>query len=277
MSLARTAELVDRARRSRHGVAAFNVVGLEHAEAVAIAAERAGAAAILQVSANAIAFRGALEPLAAGLRAIAKRAGAPLALHLDHAEDEALCRRAADAGFSSVMFDAADRPDAANMAATAALAAWGHGAGLWVEGELGVVGGKPGVVSDGMTDPAAAAAYVRDTGVDGLAVAVGSEHKLPRREAALDLPRIAALRASVDAALVLHGASGVPDATLTAAVAAGMVKVNVGTRLGMAYLAGFDAARGAEDADPRRALGGARAAMVDAAAAVIAAVVSPKR
>ena len=269
MTTARAGDLVRRARAERAGVAAFNVITLEHAEAVTAAAEAAGRPVILQVSENAVRYRlGALAPLTAALRAVAAAAAVPVALHLDHVEDPDLLRQAPGAGFSSAMFDAGTLPYEANLAATRAAVDWAHGAGLWLEAELGYVGGKPGAPASAhaagvRTDPAEASEYVARTGVDALAVAVGSSHAMTSRSAALDHRLIARLRQAVPVPLVLHGSSGLPDAELRRAVASGMVKLNVGTALGVAFTGAVRACleRDPELVDPRRYLAAARDAM----------------
>jgi fructose-bisphosphate aldolase class II len=266
-----TAELVPSAPGT--AVLAFNVITLEHAEAIAAGAERAGAAAVLQISHNAVRFHaGSLRPLAAGAAAVAEASSARLALHLDHVEDVDLLHQAAAAGFSSAMFDASPLPYDQNLTATAAAARWAHDAGLWLEAELGHVGGKAGAAAsahaDGVrTDPDEAADFVSATGVDALAVAVGSSHAMTTRTASLDHDLIARLAARLDVPLVLHGSSGVPDAHLRAAVRAGIRKINVGTALNVAFT---DAVRttlaAGESPDPRRYLAPARDAMVDVVA-----------
>jgi fructose-bisphosphate aldolase class II len=161
----------------------------------------------------------------------------PVALHLDHATTHALCVRAAEAGISSIMFDASTDEHERNIALTAAEADWAQANGLSIEGELGVVGGKEGVVStvETMTDPEEAARYVAATGIDALAIAVGTEHGMTERRASLDLERIAAIRERVDVPLVLHGSSGVPAEVLEAAVRCGITKVNLATQLNAAF------------------------------------------
>ena len=112
------------------------------------------------------------------------------------------------------------------------MAAYAHARGVYVEAELGKVGGKDGAHAPGvLTDPAEAAAFVAATGVDALAVAVGSSHAMTERSAALNLDRIAELKAALQVPLVLHGSSGVSDANIVAAIAAGMTKINVSTHL----------------------------------------------
>ncbi|MFE7130340.1 ketose-bisphosphate aldolase [Streptomyces sp. NPDC057638] len=270
MPLVTTAALVSSAVSDRRGVAAFNVITLEHAEAVAAGAESAGSPAILQISENAVRFHGGrLAPIAAATAAVAAASSAPLALHLDHVVSRELLYAAEASGFSSVMFDASKLPYEENLAATADAVRWGHERGIWVEAELGRVGGKDGEApldahAPGVrTDPGEAAAYTAATGVDALAVAVGSSHAMTTRTAALDHTLIGALRTAVPVPLVLHGSSGVPDDEIRAAIAAGMVKINVGTALNTAFsgaVRAFLAADG-HTVDPRRYLAPAREAM----------------
>ncbi|MBP2404510.1 class II fructose-bisphosphate aldolase [Streptomyces syringium] len=270
MPLVSTAELVTAARAAARAVAAFNVITVEHAEAIAAGAEAAGTGAVLQVSENAVRFHGGdLAPIAAATAAVARASTARLSLHLDHVEDVALLHAAHAHGFGSVMFDASRRGYGENVKATAEAVRWGHERGMWVEAELGRVGGKageppPDAHTPGVrTDPAEAAAYVGDTGVDALAVAVGSSHAMTERTAALDHALIARLRDAVPVPLVLHGSSGVPDAELRRAVAAGMVKINVGTALNTAFTGAVRAFLEAHPStvDPRRYLAPAREAM----------------
>jgi fructose-bisphosphate aldolase class II len=264
------AELVLAARSSGHGVAAFNVITLEHAEAITTAAERTGLPVILQISENAVKFHGGRpEPVLAGAAALAAGASVPVALHLDHIEDEDLLRAGVAAGVTSVMFDASKLAYEENVRTTARVTAWAHDRGVWVEAELGEVGGKDGAHAPGArTDPAEAAAFTVATGVDALAVAVGSSHAMTERTAHLDLDLIARLRAAVDVPLVLHGSSGVPDADLRHAVAAGMVKINIGTALNLAFTGAVRDRLAADPVvvDPRRYLRVARDAMADTAA-----------
>jgi fructose-bisphosphate aldolase, class II len=238
MPLVPMADIVGPARAAGRGVGAFNVIGIEHAEAIAAGAEQAGAPVVLQVSENCAAYHGALGPIAAACLAIARSAAVPAAVHLDHATSADLVQEGARLGFGSVMFDASRQPYADNVRATAELARWCQDQGMWVEAELGEVGGKDGVHAPAArTDPDEAARYVAATGVDALAVAVGSSHAMLTRDAVLDLGLIGRIRAAVSVPLVLHGSSGVPDAGLAAAVRAGMTKVNVATQLNQAYTA----------------------------------------
>jgi fructose-bisphosphate aldolase class II len=281
MPLVTTRELIDAAVERHGGIAAFNVITLEHGEAIAAGAEAAGLPAILQVSQNAVRFHGgAVRPLSSALRQIASAASVELALHLDHVEDVTLLHQAADAGFSSAMFDASMLDYAANVAATADAARWAHERGLLLEAELGYVGGKTGSVASAhapgvRTDPTEAAAFVSATGVDALAVAVGSSHAMTSRSAVLDEELIKQLRDAVPVPLVLHGSSGVADADLARAVSCGIVKVNIGTILNVAFTnAVRDALAETTAVDPRPYMARGREAMADAVRHLITVVTS---
>jgi fructose-bisphosphate aldolase, class II len=276
-----TGEIVAKAAAQGHAVAAFNVITLEHAEAIVTGAERVGRPVILQVSQNAVTFHhGRLGPITAAAAAVAADAAVPVALHLDHVTDDSLLRQAPDHGYSSVMYDASARAFADNVAATRAAADFGHRHGLWIEAELGTVAGKDGGpplpphAPGARTDPAEAAVYVADTAVDALAVAVGSSHAMTDRTAALDHALIAALRAAVPVPLVLHGSSGVPDDQLRRAVAGGMAKVNIGTALNVAYTRAVR--EGAPSAtDPRTYLARARDEIAETVAHHVALLADP--
>jgi fructose-bisphosphate aldolase class II len=257
-------EPLQQARAAGRGLAAFNVVHLEHAEALVGAAEDTGLPVVLQVSENAVRFHGALAPLALATRAVADHARVPVVLHLDHAVSVDLVHEALDLGFTSVMFDGSRLDDAANRATTREVVARCHDRGVDVEAELGEIGGKDGVHAPGVrTRPDEARQFAVDTGVDALAVAVGSSHAMTARTAALDLALIESIRDVVPVPLVLHGSSGVPDEGLVAAVRAGMTKVNIATHLGSVFTAEVRRLLAADPAlvDSRKYLGPARDAM----------------
>jgi fructose-bisphosphate aldolase class II len=279
MPVVPTGELVADARAGGSAVLALNAITLEHGEAIVRAAERTGRAAIVQVSQNAVRYHGSPAPLAAALAALASESPARVSLHLDHVEDVELLRRAVDTGFSSVMFDAAALPYHRNVEATRAAAEWAHGHGLWVEAELGYVGGKPDAPvsahAEGVrTDPDEATEFVAATGVDAIAVAVGSTHAMTTRSASLDLELIARLRDALPVPLVLHGSSGVPDDELIAATSAGITKINIGTALNVAFTSAVRAHLAEDESvDPRRYLSAAR----DAATAEVERLLSVLR
>jgi fructose-bisphosphate aldolase, class II len=275
VTLVPTIELLTRAVGRSTGLAAFNVIHLETAEALVAAAEDAGAPLVLQISENCVRYHGGLEPIAAATAAVAAASRAPIALHLDHAEDEGLARAAVDLGFGSVMFDGARLPFDENLAATRRVVAYAHDRGTAVEAELGEIGGKDGAHAPGVrTDPDEAARFVEATGVDALAVAVGSSHAMRTRTARLDLALIRRLHGAVRVPLVLHGSSGVPDDTIRDAVRAGITKVNVSTQLNRVFT---DAVRRYLDVHPdasdsRKYVECGRAAMRPEAARLISVI-----
>lgn len=226
-----------RAARSRgEGLAAFNVVHVENAEAFASAAARAGIPVVLQISQNAARYHGGLAPIGLATLEIARAAEADVVVHLDHADDLDLVREALDLGVSSIMYDGSKLPDEENRARTAEVVRAAHDLGVSVEAELGEVGGKDGVHSPtARTDPAEAARFVADTGVDLLAIAVGTSHAMTERTALLDLALIEEIASAVEVPLVLHGSSGVADADIQAAIRAGMTKINVSTHLNTVF------------------------------------------
>jgi fructose-bisphosphate aldolase class II len=265
-------DVLQDARAAQRGVAAFNVIHLEHAEALTAAAEQARLPVVLQISENTVAFHGSLAPVATATRVLAERASVPVVLHLDHAVSEPLVDEALGLGFTSVMFDGSRLPDAQNREVTRGVVQRCHAAGVSVEAELGEIGGKDGVHAPGArTRPEEAAAFARETGVDALAVAVGSSHAMTERTAELDLALIARIRAEVAVPLVLHGSSGVPDDGIVAAVRAGMTKVNIATHLNSVFTATVRSRLEQDPAmvDTRTYLGAARAAVQAEAARLL--------
>jgi fructose-bisphosphate aldolase class II len=178
------------------------------------------------------------------------------------------------------MYDASRLPYADNLAATRAAVDWAHTRGLWIEAELGEIGGKGGQAAPdahapgARTDPDRARAFVADSGVDALAVAIGTTHAMTTRTAALDHALLGRLAAALDVPLVLHGSSGLPDDELAAAVTGGIAKVNVGTALNIAMTGAIREFLTAHPAavDSRGYLTVGREAMTRAVTAVIGAL-----
>jgi fructose-bisphosphate aldolase class II len=213
---------------------------------------------------------------------IAAQSSVRLAIHLDHFQGVTLItdaiETAADLGVTSIMVDAAHLPYRDNVERTRAFVQHAHRAGLWVEAELGEIGGKGGAHAVGVrTDPAEAAAFAGETGVDGLAVAVGSSHAMTTRDAELDVELIHRLAAEVAIPLVLHGSSGVSDDQLRLATDAGIRKINVGTALNVAYTGAIREVLAANPTatDPRKHLSAGRQAIGDAVAELCHAVARP--
>lgn len=272
MTRTATGDILGSARDRRRGVGAFNVIQLESAEAIISGAENVGLPVLLQISENCVRYHGALEPVAAATLAAARAARVPVGVHLDHAESTELVYEAVELGFTSVMFDGAKLDYDDNIRLTREVTHACHEKGVWVEAELGEVGGKDGAHAPGVrTDPAEAEKFVADTGVDALAVAVGSSHAMLSRDAALDFDLIARLHDAVPVPLVLHGSSGVSNAALTKAVKAGMTKINVSTHLNKVFTAAVREYLAANPSavDTRKYLGAGREAMAAEVSALL--------
>jgi fructose-bisphosphate aldolase class II len=257
-------DLVTEAHARQRGIGAFNVVLLEHAEAIVEGAQNAALPVILQISQNAAKYHGSFEPIAAASLAIAREARVPVVVHLDHAEDVDLVHAAVELGVHSVMFDGSALPYDENVATTREVVEFCHAQGVWVEAELGEVGGKDGVHAPGArTRPDEAAVFVAATGVDALAVAVGTSHAMTSRVATVDRTLIEQLAESAGVPLVLHGSSGLSDDELVAAVRAGMTKINISTHLNGLFTAAARQALNADATlvDPRRYITPARRAV----------------
>ena len=256
--------LVTRAHSLSRGIGAFNVVLLEHAEAIVSGAERAELPVILQISQNAVKYHGSFEPIAVASLAIARASSVPAIVHLDHAENVELVHAAVDLGVQSVMFDGSALPYDENVATTRAVVEYCHARGVFVEAELGEVGGKDGVHAPGArTQPSEAKAFVAATGVDALAVAVGTSHAMTSRVATIDRELVAHLAAALPVPLVLHGSSGLSDDELITSVRSGMTKINISTHLNGLFTAAVREALRADATvvDPRKYVKPARDAM----------------
>ncbi|WP_432543297.1 class II fructose-bisphosphate aldolase [Kineococcus sp. SYSU DK002] len=256
--------LLDDARAAGRGVGAFNVVLLEHAEAIVAGAAGAGLPVVLQISENCVTYHRGLVPITVAAQAVARAADVEVLVHLDHVKDLDLVATGIELGVDSIMFDGSELPYEENLAATRDVARRCHDAGIGVEAELGEVGGKDGVhVPGARTDPADAAEFVAATGVDALAVAVGTSHAMRTRVASADRELIRELARSVPVPLVLHGSSGLSDAELRGAVGAGMTKVNVATHLNGLFTGALRQVLTAQPdvTDPRRYVSAGRAAV----------------
>jgi fructose-bisphosphate aldolase class II len=269
MSRTNAGKLVLAAKSSGIAIGAFNVIMLEHAEALVVGAEHAKLPVILQISENCVSYHKALKPISVATIAIAESASVPVSVHLDHAESEDLVKEALDLGYDSVMFDGSKLTYADNVAASARMAALCKRYGATLEVEIGEVGGKDGVHAPGVrTNPLEAKAFAEATGADLVAVAVGSSHAMTTRDATLDFDLIAEIAKTVGVPLVLHGSSGVSDPDLQKAVKAGMSKINIATHLNNVFTHEIREALGANPklVDPRKYIAPGR----DAVAAEVA-------
>jgi fructose-bisphosphate aldolase class II len=229
-------QLVETAVKQGTAIGAFNVILLEHAEAIVTGAESVNLPVILQISENCVDYHGGLKPLALATIAMAESSKVEVSVHLDHAENEELIREALDLGFDSIMFDGSKLGYQNNVLASKRMANLCRIFGATIEVELGEVGGKDGVHAPGVrTNPDEAREFALATGVDLLAVAVGSSHAMTTRDATLDFDLIGQISQSVPVPLVLHGSSGVGDSDLRRAIESGMRKVNIATYLNQVF------------------------------------------
>lgn len=231
--------LLDEARRAGRAVAALNFYNAETLLAHVKAAVECDASIILQTTESTIRYLG-LKMIVAMARAAAEEIEKPIALHLDHGSSYELAERCVRAGYTSVMIDGSQLPFEENCQLTRRVVELAHAAGVSVEGELGHVAHNDDDhddISRLFTRPEDAKRFVETTGVDYLAVAIGTAHGFYKGEVRLDFARLSQIRNALGDRpnLVLHGGSGVPDALLRRAVAAGITKINFGTELKNAF------------------------------------------
>jgi ketose-bisphosphate aldolase len=252
MTVATFQEILGDASERQYAVGSFNVWDIYSAKHLAAAAERMASPVIFSL------WQTELDLSAEGVlwgacRQLAEAASVPIALFIDHAKTLAEIERAIDFGASSVMIDGSDLSLAENIELTRRAAEIAHGAGVSIEGEIGVLG------EEGQSDPDEAfyadvdeaAQLVEATGIDALAVAIGNAHGFYREEPRLDFARLTSIRERVDVPLVLHGGSGLPDADISRAISLGISKVNIGAEIRKAYMAGLRASLQAVGPDER--------------------------
>lgn len=241
MSLVNSRELLKDAQAHGYAVGAFNVENMEMMQAVVAAAEAENAPLMLQTTPSTLRYADTAV-FAAMARAIAGKAKVPVAIHLDHGDSFELCRRAAWDGYTSVMIDGSKLPLEENIALVRRVVQMAGDVPQQpaVEAELGRLGGKEDSLEvkageDTYTDPSEASRFVDETGIDSLAVAIGTAHGFYKGKPKLDFDRLAQLRDAVSVPLVLHGSSGVPDEDVQRAISLGVCKVNFATELRVAY------------------------------------------
>lgn len=248
MPLVTLADVLQPALKGNYAVAGLVTLGWEDMRAYVAAAEEEGVPVILQAGPSCRAHT-PLPILGKMFRHLAEGASVPVVAHLDHGYTFEECKEALDSGFTSLMFDGSRKPLQQNIEETRAIVEMAHGAGISCEGEIGFVGYSGGEGSAG-TDPAEAAQFAAETGVDAMAISVGNVHLQQDKEGGLDEPRIRAIEALTEVPLVIHGGSGVPVAQRTSLARGSRVcKFNIGTELRMAF--GL-AMRQAVNADPER-------------------------
>lgn len=239
MALVTTREMLENARRNGYGVGAFNVENMEMIKAVLRAAKEMEAEVILQTTPSTIRY-GELSSFTAMASAEAERLKVQAALHLDHGDSFSLASQALRQGYTSLMIDGSGLSFEENVKITRRVVEMASPNQIPVEAELGTVGGKEDDRESrgGLTDPTEASVFVSQTGVDSLAVAIGTAHGFYQSAPKLDLDRLEAIQKVVEIPLVLHGASGLSDQEVRECVRRGICKVNFATELRVAYTDG---------------------------------------
>jgi len=240
MALVTMKEMLCEARSKKYAVGAFEFWSLDSAQAVVEAANETGMPVILQAGPLEAEFCGGFKAMRVIAALAAAPAWVPVALHLDHAEDFRSVEDALEAGFTSVMIDASSATFDENIAITIKVVEAARKYGASVEAELGKLAGNEGNVTVGdreacQTDPAEAAVFAERTGVDALAVAIGTAHGFYTFAPELNLERLGRIAAATPIPLVLHGGSGTPDEQVRSAIGAGIAKVNICTEFIAAY------------------------------------------
>lgn len=239
MSLVSLKEVLAAAEKGGYAVGAFNVNNMEIIQAIIESAVEEKSPVILQASQGAIRYAG-LEYIVALAQTAAKSTNLPVVLHLDHGTDFDQVMRCIRHGFSSVMFDGSKLPLSENISLTKRVVEVASAVGVSVEAELGKIGGTEDDVSVNerealFTDPLEAEQFVRETGIDALAVAIGTAHGPYKGEPKLDFTRLQRIRELTRIPLVMHGASGVPDEAVREGIRLGMRKINIDTDIRQAF------------------------------------------
>lgn len=239
MPLVTSGKMLKDAQKGGYAVGAFNAENMEMVKAIIKAAEELKAPVMIQTTPSTVKY-GTLETYAAIVAAEAKKASVPVCLHLDHGNSFELAVQAIKAGYTSVMIDGSHEDFEGNIAVSKKVADVAKAVNIPVEAELGKVGGKEDDLeaeADTNTDPQQAKEFVERTGVDSLAVAIGTAHGFYVGTPVLDKERLTEIRQVVDIPLVLHGASGLSDEDVRECVKRGICKVNFATELRAAYTA----------------------------------------
>ena len=241
MNLVPMADILNKANKEGYAVGGFNINNMEFLQGIIEGAEEANSPLILATSEGAIRYIG-MEYVLGMVEAATKNTDIPVALHLDHGSSFEKAMECIRRGYSSVMIDGSKYPFEENIAMTKKVVEAAHSVGVSVEAELGKLGGSEDdhTVEEKeatFTDPDEAVEFVERTGIDALAVAIGTAHGVYKGEPELDFERLEAINNKIDIPLVLHGASGVPDSDVRKAVSFGINKVNVNTAFQQAFTA----------------------------------------
>ena len=243
MELITTKNILKKAQEGHYAIGAFNVENMEMVMAVISAADEMNAPVIMQTTPSTVKYAG-LDYFLANVKVAASSASVPVVMHLDHGSSFDLAAQALRAGYTSIMIDGSHESFEDNIALSKSVVDMCKPSGIAVEAELGKVGGKEddldGGEGDAYTDPQEAREFVERTGVDSLAIAIGTAHGMYKGEPKLDLERLSEIRDVVSVPLVLHGGSGIPDSKVQEAINRGICKVNYATELRIAFTHGVN-------------------------------------
>lgn len=241
MALTTTKKLLEDAQKGSYAIGAFNVENMEMIMAVIQTAEELKAPVILQTTPSTVKYAG-LDLYYSNVKSLAEKASVPIAMHLDHGSSFELAAQAFHTGYTSIMIDGSHGPFEENICLSKSVVDMCHASNIPVEAELGKVGGKEDDLDGGSgnpyTDPQEAKEFVEKTGIDSLAIAIGTAHGVYDGEPVLDLDRLSEIKAVVSIPLVLHGTTGVPDETVKECIKRGICKVNYATGLRIAFSEG---------------------------------------
>ena len=229
-------EVLKKAQKGKYAVGLFNTTDTDMLQAVIEAAEESNSPVILGTAEVLLPY-GELKLIAPSVIAAAKRAKVPVVVHYDHGLTFDRCIEALKLGFSSIMFDGSAKPYEQNIAETSEMVKIAHAFGATVEGEIGHVGEaakEDNLLTDMYTTPEEAKAYLEATGVDALAVAIGSAHGVYKKKPMLNIERLKEISGAVKVPLVLHGGSGLSDDDFKNTIRNGIAKVNIFTDLCLA-------------------------------------------
>lgn len=244
MAFVTTKQLLLDAQQGGYAVGAFNVENMEMVQAVVAAAEELQSPVIIQTTPSTVKYA-SLSYFYSNVRVAAEAASVPVVMHLDHGSSFELAMQALRTGYTSIMIDGSHGTFEENIAVSKAVADACHPSGIPVEAELGKVGGKEDDLEGGegnpYTDPQEAKSFVEATGIDSLAVAIGTAHGVYKGTPKLDVERLSEIRKAVTIPLVLHGTSGVPDEAVKECIRCGICKVNYATDLRIAFSKGVKA------------------------------------
>jgi fructose-bisphosphate aldolase class II len=240
MSISTFEEMLADAKERKYAIGSFNAWDVYSAKNITHSAEKMRSPVIISLWQPELNFAGERQLFELCI-SFAVDVSVPVAIFIDHAKDVHAIERAIKLGATSVMIDGSHLSLEENITLTAMAAALAHSAGVSIEGEIGVLGEEEGSEPDEAfyTDEREAEVFVRDTGIDALAVAIGNAHGYYKRAPRLDLDRLAAIGSRVDVPLVLHGGSGIPPNDLQAAVQRGITKVNIGVEPRSAFIKGL--------------------------------------